>query len=85
VFPADEGSIRVRGKDVKIRSIQDALKNSIVYLPEDRLTEGLCLPQSIIRNITVATLRQYRKHGLLDKEKMKSVANSWVKTFLSHI
>lgn len=81
VHPANSGEIRINGREVKIRSIQDAQNNSIVYLPEDRLTEGLCLPQSINRNITLSTLDKYKKSRLLDKRRVYDAANEWVKTF----
>ncbi len=67
VQPADSGTISVEGKPVQIASIQDAMAHGIGYVPEDRLTEGLFLDQSIGRNIVVRTIQRYvGRGGLLD-------------------
>jgi len=81
VYPCTSGGIFLEGKEVKIRKIQDAIDNSIVYLPEDRLTEGLCLPQSILRNMHLSTLADYNQKLLLDKPRMREAANGWIKAF----
>lgn len=52
--PADSGDILLEGKPTKINSVVDALKNGIACVPEDRLTEGLFLMQSIHDNIAVS-------------------------------
>ncbi len=49
--PADLGSIYRDGKEVRIDSIQTAMEYGIAYVPEDRLTEGLFMEQSIQRNM----------------------------------
>ncbi|MFR7744539.1 MAG: hypothetical protein ACLU3I_15660 [Acutalibacteraceae bacterium] len=45
----DSGTIRVNGKDVKIRSPKDAVRYGIGYLSEDRKRYGLCLNLSVAR------------------------------------
>ena len=48
---AHSGTILINGKDVGIfHSVADALSYDIAYVPEDRLTEGLHLDQSIAEN-----------------------------------
>jgi simple sugar transport system ATP-binding protein len=53
VAPADNGAIILEGKPVRIRSIQDAIKTGIGYVPEDRINEGLFLEKPISSNIIV--------------------------------
>lgn len=60
VAPADEGQIRVAGKAVGIRSIQDAVAAGIGYVPEDRLSQGLFLEKSIADNIVASSLQAHR-------------------------
>ncbi|TFD79195.1 sugar ABC transporter ATP-binding protein [Cryobacterium fucosi] len=60
VTPADEGEIRVGGKLVPIRTIQDAVTARIGYVPEDRLSQGLFLEKSIADNIVAASLESHR-------------------------
>ena len=69
---ATGGSVEVAGKNVGIfESVDDALNNKIAYVPEDRLTEGLHLDQSIEDNAIARIVRNYTGHcGLL---KMKAL------------
>jgi simple sugar transport system ATP-binding protein len=60
VRPARSGTIEVEGKAVKIRSIRDALKARIGYLPEDRLTQGLFMEKSVGENIIASSLDSHR-------------------------
>lgn len=60
VTPADEGEIRVGGKRVSIRTVQDAVAAGIGYVPEDRLTQGLFLEKPIADNIVAASLPSHR-------------------------
>ncbi len=43
---------------MRIASPPDAMRLGIGYVPADRLTEGLFLPQSIGRNIVVSNLER---------------------------
>ena len=79
VEPSDSGRIFVDGKAVEIRSIQDAIAHGIGYVPEDRLTEGLFLEQSIGRNVVVRTLDRLRgRFGLTDPKRINSQVSDWV-------
>ncbi|GAB3603848.1 sugar ABC transporter ATP-binding protein [Microbacterium aureliae] len=72
VAPADEGRITVNGTEHRIRSIHDAVKAGIGYVPEDRLTQGLFLEKSIADNMVAASLDSYRgKALLLDPARMR--------------
>lgn len=77
--PADSGQIYVKGKAVKINSVQDAIRYGIGYVPEDRLTEGLFLEQSIGRNVVVRTIDDMlNKAGLINSDQMESQVRRWV-------
>ncbi len=54
--PDYEGEIAIDGRPVELRSTGAAVRNGVAYVPEDRLTEGLFLPQSIERNILASSL-----------------------------
>lgn len=72
VRPAKSGTISVEGTPVKIRSIKDALKAGIGYLPEDRLTQGLFLERSVGENLIASSLDSHRgKALLLDSGRVK--------------
>lgn len=72
IKPADSGSIHVRDELVQIRSIQDAVRAGIGYVPEDRLTQGLFLEASIADNIIAASLDNHRgRFRLLDSARIR--------------
>lgn len=79
VFPAEEGTIRVGGKEVRLGSIADAMDNGIGYVPEDRLSEGLALERSIGDNIVVSEIdNMVTGLGLLDSDKRRAEVQRWV-------
>jgi len=79
LLPIESGRIRMDGKPVQIRSIQDAIAHGIGYVPEDRLTEGLFLEQSIGRNMVVRTIDQLRGPlGLIDLQQVNEQVKSWI-------
>jgi simple sugar transport system ATP-binding protein len=59
--PAESGTIDVEGTPTTIRHVQDAIHHGIGYVPEDRLTEGLFLEQSIGRNIIISIVERLAK------------------------
>ena len=56
ITPADSGTIRIKQRPVRIRSVRDAVAAGIGYVPADRLTQGLFLDQSIARNIIAGSI-----------------------------
>lgn len=72
VFGADpikNGKIRINGKDIKINSPMDAIKNGICLLTEDRKNQGLSLQMSVVDNITLTNLRSFR----LNHKELKDI------------
>jgi len=65
---------RVAGQDVLPRSVQQAIALGIAHVPEDRLSEGLFLTQSIERNMVVSILERLRRGWLLDRQAMREQA-----------
>ncbi len=64
------GEMRLGGAPVRPRSVQEAIALGIAYVPEDRLTEGLFLGQSIKRNMVVSILDRLKKGLFLDRAAM---------------
>ena len=57
IFGADHvtgGRVKMGGKDVRISSPHDAMKNGIGYLPEDRKRDGIIADLSVRENIILA-------------------------------
>lgn len=78
LYPADKGVIKIKGKTVNIKSPRDALKHKIAYVPEDRLTEGLFLLQSIKENMAIANIdHMLKKNGSIDDKLIDGDSNQW--------
>jgi simple sugar transport system ATP-binding protein len=76
------GSVELNGKEVKITSPMAAQKMKIGYVPEDRLTEGLCLQQPIADNITLSSLKRLsNSFGIIKKKDIIDDANIWKEKF----
>ena len=71
----DAGTIEIDGETVQPGSVQDAMARGIAYIPEDRLTEGLFLEQSIERNISAVNPESFaRRGGRLNFRRMREIA-----------
>jgi simple sugar transport system ATP-binding protein len=68
--PPDSGGILVNGQAVDLNSNRRAIAAGIGYVPEDRLTLGLVMKQSIGNNIAVTVLqRLLNRFHLIDPQK----------------
>ena len=77
--PDYRGSIRIDGREVRLGTVQDAIANGIAYVPEDRLTEGLFLSQTINRNLLAASYDRIARHGLLDLAQAGAAAQAAIR------
>ena len=76
----DSGEIRVGGEAVRFASNRDAIARGIAYVPEDRLSLGLVLEQSIEANLVVTVLRQLAgRLGLIARRARDGAARRWIR------
>ncbi len=61
------GSVTIDGKVIRINSANDAIRNGIFLIPEDRRNSGLILDIPIRENITLPALSRYSSNGLVSK------------------
>ncbi|MBN8244087.1 sugar ABC transporter ATP-binding protein [Nitratireductor aquimarinus] len=76
----DAGRIEIDGEAVTFKSQHDAIERGIAYVPEDRLTEGLFLNQSIRDNITVSSLEKSTHFGIVSAASLLQRARDAVKS-----
>jgi ribose transport system ATP-binding protein len=69
------GEIVIGTDSVRLRSPRDAIGHGIYLVPEDRKRSGLVLEFSIRDNVTLASLPQYSRLGLFDRQAETAVAN----------
>lgn len=68
------GTIKLGGQPLAINSAQAAIQQGICLIPEDRRHLGLLTDWRIQENITLATLRNYAKAGLVQTAAENRVA-----------
>lgn len=79
-YPVDSGEIIVEGKTIPLNSSSAAIKAGIGYVPPDRLTQGLFLEQSILRNLVAVGIDQYQgRGGSLAKNRLIEAGEKWIK------
>ncbi|MCM8710015.1 sugar ABC transporter ATP-binding protein [Clostridium sp. SYSU_GA19001] len=75
----EEGQIFINGKEVKITSTEDAVKNGLAFVPESRLTEGLVMRQSVADNISLSILEKLvNRFNIIDMKKKKNIDEGWI-------
>ena len=74
MHPGYAGGIAIDGVPVRLASVQDAIAHGIAYVPEDRLTEGLFLSQSINRNLLASSYTRLASYGLLNRQRLRAAA-----------
>jgi len=78
-YLVDSGEIAVNGVKLSINSAKAALDAGIGYVPPDRLTQGLFLEQSILRNLVAVGIDRYKSNwGSLPKKNLTAIGNKWV-------
>ncbi|MEO1676904.1 MAG: sugar ABC transporter ATP-binding protein [Pseudomonadota bacterium] len=75
----ESGRIVVDGAEVPLGDPIASAEARIGYVPEDRLTEGLFLTQSILRNVAVGRLAEHERNGFLHMRGLVDEASDWLK------
>lgn len=73
------GAIRIKGRQVSLRSPRDSMRNGMTMIPEDRSTQGLILPYPIGYNITLSLIDRLKRGLLLSRRKEKEVVDSFMR------
>ncbi len=77
IFGADEkdgGTVKINGKTVNIKTPEQAVKNGICYLSEDRKRYGLLLDKSVAENSVLASLDDFIEAGWINDRKISQKA-----------
>jgi erythritol transport system ATP-binding protein len=66
----EEGEVRVRGTRINLESVRSSMASGIVLVPEDRQRDGLLPDLSIRENISIASLQEFTRSGLLESRAL---------------
>lgn len=75
--PPDSGTLVLDGQKRRFRSIRDAVRAGIAYVPEDRKMEGLFLDRSVEDNIVCANLQRCSRFGVAIKSRTRKMAEEY--------
>lgn len=82
---AKGGVVKIRGRNISIRSPSDAIKAGIIYVPEDRRALGLIMSMNIAHNITLPTIDVIKRADLglispIDIRKEQDLVRRFIET-----
>ncbi len=72
------GKVYINGREVRITSPIQALKEGIALVPEDRKAEGLYKIQSVRYNSTIEVLNQFIKGISVDQKKEDEITEKYI-------
>jgi ribose transport system ATP-binding protein len=75
---AKNGHISIKQKQVDFKSPAAAMKAGIALVPEDRKKDGLILGLDVKANITLTTLKDLQKMGLLSNNSEQQLAKKYI-------
>lgn len=70
-----QGEMTFKGKKQRFTHPQQAIREGLAYVTEDRKAKGLILIQDIKQNITIANLRALAKRGVIDANAEVALAD----------
>ncbi|MFJ3104871.1 multiple monosaccharide ABC transporter ATP-binding protein [Streptomyces sp. NPDC086835] len=71
------GTVLKDGKEIRTRTVPEAVGHGIAYVTEDRKQYGLNLIDTIGRNITMSALSKVARRGVVDEHAERRVAESY--------
>lgn len=71
------GTAKLHGKEINVKSVNEAIKSGIAYASEDRKRFGLNLIDTIQGNISLASLKSFLKGVLLNVNEEYKAANGY--------
>jgi len=78
IDPIDKGKITLKGKKFHPRNMHHAQQNGIVYLTEDRKTEGLALRLTCRENLLAMLIDIHSRFGVYRRKPGKGIINNLI-------
>jgi len=79
MYPADNGTILIEGKEKSIRSVKEAVRAGIGYVPENRLVQGLVMKKTVAENIVTVIIKQLLGNmNLIDSNQWDASVKHWI-------
>ncbi len=75
-----EAEVMLGSQKIWIRSARDAINQGIYLVPEDRRGEGLITEMNVCHNITLPSLKEYTRFGLIQSRRERETAQTQVES-----
>lgn len=75
----ESGTLLMNGKEVRIKSPEQAMKHGIVLMPEDRKGEGIILDMTIRENMVLSVLKKISDSLVINKRKEKTLVDRYIR------
>lgn len=75
-----QGTVMIDGKPTKIKDAQDAIREGLALVSEDRKKFGLVLSMDIKKNTSIASLKAVSKWGTIDENKEIQSARTYLQS-----
>jgi ribose transport system ATP-binding protein len=76
-FSYSKGKVTVKGKTVEPGSIKKAIRSGIYYMTEDRKRNGLVMLLDVRTNMTLSSLKQITRGGVVSARREKVLAEEY--------
>jgi ABC-type sugar transport system ATPase subunit len=77
--PPTAGRVRIDGRDVDLRSPQEAIQAGVAFVTEDRARDGLVLKLPLRDNTLLASMTTARRFGLLSRRREEAIVDAQIK------
>lgn len=78
--PAGESEVTLGSEKISISSARDAIDHGIYLVPEDRRGEGLITAMSVCHNVSLPSLKEYTRFGLIQHRRERGIAQQQVES-----
>ncbi|WP_026691545.1 sugar ABC transporter ATP-binding protein [Alteribacter aurantiacus] len=73
------GRVAIDGKEITLKTPSDAVRRRIAFVPEERRKEGVLVEESVVTNLTAASVNNFLKvFSFLDFKKERSKAGEMI-------
>ncbi|MBT2685164.1 sugar ABC transporter ATP-binding protein [Bacillus sp. ISL-37] len=78
--PTTSGTIKLKGKPIKLTSPHAAVKSGLALVPEERRKEGVLVAESVASNLTAVNLKKFTKLlGFINRRAERKTAQEYIK------
>lgn len=77
--PAKSGTVKLKGKTLKLTSPHAAVKGGLALVPEERRKEGVLVAESVTSNLTAVNLKKFSKFlSFIDRRAERKNAQEYI-------